>query len=49
LAPFNINPERPVVGTPGFFINGEFVSGAQPEAEFAKIIDAELTRMANVR
>jgi protein-disulfide isomerase len=36
-----------VVGTPGFFINGEFVSGAQPEAEFAKIIDAELTRMAS--
>lgn len=36
-----------VVGTPGFFINGEFVSGAQPEAAFAKIIDSELTRMAS--
>jgi protein-disulfide isomerase len=31
-----------VAGTPGFFINGEFVSGARPEAEFEKIIDGEL-------
>ncbi len=31
-----------VSGTPGFFINGEFVNGAQPEAEFIKVIDREL-------
>jgi len=32
-----------VVGTPGFFINGEFVSGAQSQAEYERIIDGELT------
>lgn len=32
-------------GTPGFFINGIFVSGAQPYANFAQIIDAELSRL----
>jgi protein-disulfide isomerase len=31
-----------VVGTPGFFIDGVFLNGAQPEAEFEKIIDTEL-------
>lgn len=31
-----------VSGTPGFFINGVFVNGAQPEADFVKIIDREL-------
>jgi predicted DsbA family dithiol-disulfide isomerase len=31
-----------VSGTPAFFINGVFLSGAQPLAEFEKIIDAEL-------
>ena len=31
-------------GTPGFFINGRFVSGAQPFENFAKIIDEELTK-----
>ncbi len=31
-----------VAGTPGFFINGIFVNGAQPQAEFEKIIDTEL-------
>ena len=31
-----------VAGTPGFFINGVFLSGAQPQAEFEKIIDNEL-------
>ncbi len=31
-----------VSGTPGFFINGIFVNGAQPQAEFEKIIDREL-------
>jgi protein-disulfide isomerase len=31
-----------VNGTPGFFINGRFLSGAQPIDEFSKIIDEEL-------
>ncbi len=31
-----------ISGTPGFFINGVFLNGAQPEAEFEKIIDREL-------
>jgi len=31
-----------VSGTPGFFINGEFLSGAQPQAEFEKLIEREL-------
>ncbi len=31
-----------VSGTPGFFINGVFVNGAQPQAEFEKIINREL-------
>jgi protein-disulfide isomerase len=32
-----------VVSTPGFFINGNFISGAQPAASFEKIIDEELS------
>jgi protein-disulfide isomerase len=31
-----------VTGTPAFFINGRFLNGAQPTAEFEKIINAEL-------
>jgi len=31
-----------VSGTPGFFINGVFLAGAQPLPEFEKLIDAEL-------
>jgi protein-disulfide isomerase len=31
-----------VVSTPGFFINGTFVSGAQPAATFEKVIDEKL-------
>jgi protein-disulfide isomerase len=31
-----------VSGTPGFFVNGVFLSGAQPQAEFEKIIDTQL-------
>jgi protein-disulfide isomerase len=31
-----------VVSTPGFFINGKFVSGAQPVAVFEKIIEDDL-------
>lgn len=32
-----------VAGTPGFFINGVFLNGAQSQAEFEKIIDSELS------
>src|SRR5262249_54625145 len=32
-----------VAGTPAYFINGVFLSGAQPQAEFEKIIDQALT------
>jgi protein-disulfide isomerase len=31
-----------VTGTPGFFINGYFLSGAKPYAEFERLIDAQL-------
>lgn len=31
-----------VTGTPGFFINGKFLSGAKPFEEFAKQINTEL-------
>jgi len=31
-----------VAGTPGFFINGVFMNGAQPVSAFESIIDAEL-------
>ncbi|MFZ2385861.1 MAG: thioredoxin domain-containing protein [Candidatus Omnitrophota bacterium] len=33
-----------VQGTPAFFINGRFVSGARPFIEFKKIIDEELAK-----
>ena len=33
-----------VTGTPGFFINGRFLSGAKPFEEFAEAINAELKR-----
>jgi protein-disulfide isomerase len=32
-------------GTPAFFINGRFLSGAQPLANFKKLIDEELKRV----
>jgi protein-disulfide isomerase len=32
-----------VVATPGFFVNGTFLNGAQPAAAFEKIIDEELS------
>jgi protein-disulfide isomerase len=34
-----------VTGTPGFFVNGHFLSGAKPFDEFAKVIDSELTKL----
>lgn len=33
-----------VTGTPAFFINGRFLSGAKPFEEFQKVIDEELKR-----
>jgi protein-disulfide isomerase len=32
-----------VSGTPGFFVNGVFLSGAQPEATFDKLIEEQLS------
>jgi protein-disulfide isomerase len=34
-----------VTGTPAFFVNGKFLNGAKPFAEFASTINAELTRL----
>jgi protein-disulfide isomerase len=34
-----------VTGTPAFFVNGRFLSGAKPFEEFATAINAELTRL----
>jgi protein-disulfide isomerase len=34
-----------VTGTPAFFINGHFLSGAQPLEGFARVINAELQRL----
>jgi protein-disulfide isomerase len=34
-----------VVSTPGFFVNGTFISGAQPAVAFEKIINAELAAL----
>jgi protein-disulfide isomerase len=33
-----------VSGTPSFFINGRFLSGAQPYAAFARLIDEALAK-----
>lgn len=35
-----------VDGTPAFFINGRLLSGSQPESEFSRIIDEELSKRA---
>lgn len=34
-----------VNGTPAFFVNGTFISGAQPYENFAAVIDAELAKL----
>jgi len=36
-----------VAGTPGFFINGRFLSGAQPLDAFVRLIDDELARLSD--
>lgn len=33
-----------VTGTPGFFVNGRFLRGAKPFADFAKVINEELQK-----
>ena len=33
-----------ISGTPGFIINGQLLSGAQPFAAFKQVIDAELAK-----
>jgi protein-disulfide isomerase len=38
-----------VSGTPGFFINGIFMSGAQPESAFEKAIEEQLTSAATAK
>jgi len=37
-----------VNGTPGFFINGVFLNGAQGQDAFARVIDDELTRKSSI-
>lgn len=34
-----------VTGTPAFFVNGKYLSGAKPFEEFAKTINAELQKL----
>jgi len=36
-----------ISGTPGFFINGVMLSGAQPQDAFTRVIDDELARKSN--
>jgi len=33
-----------ITGTPGFIINGQLISGAQPFSVFQQIIEAELAK-----
>ena len=33
-----------VTGTPGFFVNGYFLSGAKPFSEFKRVIDAQIAK-----
>ena len=41
-ADYSVGRGQGVQGTPGFFINGEYVAGAQPFEAFAAIIESEL-------
>lgn len=45
VADYELGAELGVSGTPGFFVNGRFVSGAQPITEFRRIIEEELNRL----
>lgn len=42
LSDFAYGQQIGITGTPGFFINGKLVSGAQPYSVFKQLIDAEL-------
>ena len=39
---FSEGAEIGVTGTPAFFVNGRFLSGAQPFEQFKQLIDEEL-------
>src|SRR5206468_6118416 len=39
---YQVGLKAGVTGTPGFFINGTYLSGNQPIAEFSRIIEDEL-------
>ena len=41
-ADYGVGRGQGVQGTPGFFVNGQYVSGAQPYETFAAIIEGEL-------
>jgi protein-disulfide isomerase len=45
LADVQEGRSKGVTGTPAMFINGRFLSGAQPFEEIAKVIDDELARL----
>jgi protein-disulfide isomerase len=45
-ADFDEGAKAGVSGTPAMFINGRFLSGAQPLNEITKVIDDELARKA---
>ncbi len=38
----SVGRSQGVTGTPGFFINGQYISGAQPYEVYAEIIDREI-------
>ena len=42
LQDFREGQQAGVTGTPAFFVNGRFLSGAQPFEAFKAIIDEEL-------
>ncbi len=41
-ADYSLGRSQGVTGTPGFFVNGQYISGAQPYEVFASAIDSEL-------
>ena len=44
---YQVGLKAGVTGTPGFFINGRFLSGAQPLDAFVRVIDDELARISD--
>jgi protein-disulfide isomerase len=47
LADFAAGNRAGVSGTPAFFINGVFLGGALPQADFERVIDRELERLGH--